>query len=285
MSASALRVVVGVLAWAVLLPSQSSPPPIDPALRARFGFVGPVVHKIGDGIRMLRVADLDGDGATEIVVDHGLRGRLEILRWQPAAERFVAETVDTRGALRGLGVGDVDADGVPDLWMLSQRGGVVVLRRGQDTGALREIDVGPVTLGDALRVGDLDADGRTDAVVLTRDGVRTITRVVEGAVLSPPVGIGEDAPRAFLLADVDGDRALDLVIGTGTETASLRVQRGDGWPRASAARTSVPCARARRGERSSRASANRSASCCASTCGRAPSRRGSRRSCSATPAA
>ncbi|MCA9547214.1 MAG: hypothetical protein KC613_22585, partial [Myxococcales bacterium] len=47
--------------------AQSSPPPVDPALRARFGFLGPVRHKSGDGLDLLQVRDLDGDGRAEIL--------------------------------------------------------------------------------------------------------------------------------------------------------------------------------------------------------------------------
>ena len=60
--------------------AQTSPPPIPAELRARFGFVGPLVAKIGDGIGNLRVGDLDGDGRLEAVVVDARRARLVAVR-------------------------------------------------------------------------------------------------------------------------------------------------------------------------------------------------------------
>ena len=48
--------------------AQSTPPPIPIELRARFGFTGPLVHKIGDGISNLQLGDINGDGRLDIAV-------------------------------------------------------------------------------------------------------------------------------------------------------------------------------------------------------------------------
>jgi hypothetical protein len=101
------------------LAAQSSQP-VDPDLRARFGFLGPRIEKIDDGINLLRVADLDGDGKLEIVVNNGRRARLEVLRLN--GERLTRDSVNTSGEITGLAIGDVDGDGAPDTVTMDSRG-------------------------------------------------------------------------------------------------------------------------------------------------------------------
>ena len=48
---------------AASLPAQA-PPPIPVELRSRFGFEGPLVAKIGDGLNMLIVDDINDSGGT-----------------------------------------------------------------------------------------------------------------------------------------------------------------------------------------------------------------------------
>ncbi|MBI5851541.1 MAG: hypothetical protein HZB39_11045 [Planctomycetes bacterium] len=102
MSSRPSREFVSSLVFAALaasLSSQSSPPPIDPALRARFGFVGPSVVKIGDGIEFLRVVDLDGDRRAEICICDPARAHIETLR--VADDGAITRTsLDTRGTSR-----------------------------------------------------------------------------------------------------------------------------------------------------------------------------------------
>ena len=61
---------------ATLATAQSAPPPIPIELRARFGFTGPLVHKVGFGIHSLKIGDINGDGRLEAVVFDGRRARL-----------------------------------------------------------------------------------------------------------------------------------------------------------------------------------------------------------------
>jgi hypothetical protein len=92
---------------------------------------------------------------------------------------------------------------------------------------LPEIEIGrPVANG--LRTGDLDGDGLADAVVLTRDGLRVVRRIRVGAMVSPPVPLGEVRVFSFELFDVDGDGNLDVVLATNIQRMALRVKLGRG---------------------------------------------------------
>src|SRR5881628_2968251 len=85
--------------------AQSGPPPIPTELRARFGFLGPHVLKIGDGINQLRIADLDGDGRREVIVADPRRARLVALRWQGSG--FDTVPIPTDGQIGGFAIADV----------------------------------------------------------------------------------------------------------------------------------------------------------------------------------
>jgi hypothetical protein len=200
-----------------------APQPLDPALRARFGFHGPLVHKLADGINLLLV------GTTErvAVVQNPLRGRIELLRVEgtPPALRVTSEAVAREAS--GLQLADVDGDGSADLMFVDAAGRLGVKLRGQGRQPLPEIDVGKPGSDDCLRAGDLDGDGKADAAVVTQQGLVIVTAIDRGGRVSRADPIGERV-RAFALSDLDGDGKQDVVVGTAAERMPLLAQLGRG---------------------------------------------------------
>jgi len=219
-----LRVVL-CLGCASALLAQTAPPPIPPELRARFGFVGPLAAKIGDGIGNLRVGDLDGDGKLEAVVVDARRARLVAVRAKGTETSI--EAIPTDGQIAGYALADVHGDGKADLLVVDGRGRLTI--RHPDGGK----GEAPLDLGLGGRVGlltgDLDGDGKADVVVLGRGTVRWATKLAAQPVLSSIDPIDENA-RSFHLFDFDGDKKLDLVcVAQGTAmNLRLRHGRGDG---------------------------------------------------------
>lgn len=229
MSPPAPTIVVALLVSLLGAPTtraQSSPPPIDPTLRARFGFHGPLIHKVGDGINLLRVADLDGAGGAEIVLHHGRRGRIEVLSVE--GEAVTAESESTKGNLAGLRIADVDGNGTLDLLTVNARGRLEVRLRGQAERSTLEVEVGPAAMGACLRVGDLDGDGLADAIVFTRDGLRTVTNLAGAVAISDPMPLRGNKYRSFELFDIDGDNALDILVATNVDRHAIHLKRGNG---------------------------------------------------------
>ncbi|MEM7201504.1 MAG: VCBS repeat-containing protein [Planctomycetota bacterium] len=206
--------------------AQTVAPKVDPTLRARFGFTGPHVHKVGWGVGLLHLATLDGaEGPAVALVNNPRRARLELLR--AGDDGLNAETESTDGELAGLAVGDVDGDGAPDILMLSSRGRITVRVRDQGR-ELPPIEVGPAGSGNALRAGDFDGDGRDDALVLTRDGLRLVRQIAGQPQVSAADPITGLKIRSFHVTDADGDGALDILLCTDLKRTPLWIQRGRG---------------------------------------------------------
>lgn len=182
----------------------------------------------------LALADFDGNGHADIAIPDkshwGVVGGDDVrILFGDGAARFRAPAV-LRFAFTGfvadsanLGIGDVDADGDPDLI------GAIVsrlhVRRGDGTGAFT--DASPfgqqsqrVTL---IRAGDLDGDSRADAVygrqkyiyaTTNEPGALRVQMAPPGSTFAPPVELvavtGADV-TGFSLVDLDGDGDLDIV--------------------------------------------------------------------------
>jgi hypothetical protein len=214
-------------ALAAALAAQQTPPPIPTELRARFGFLGPVVQKVGDGIADLQVADVDGDGKLETVVVDPRRGRLVAVRVQGGEATM--QPIPTNGQIAGFAVADVHGDGAPDLLLVDARGRLTVRHPGRDAERA-PLDLALAPRGLTLLTGDLDGDRKADLVVASGSQLRWITQLGGEPKLSAIESLDENT-RDLQLVDLDGDGALDLVAMTAGGKGSvmnLRLRRGRG---------------------------------------------------------
>jgi hypothetical protein len=176
-------------------------------------------------------ADLDADGDLDLVVSRNARAEqpngvvTEILENQEGIFRVVSESgVPSELAGRSVGVLDVDADGLLDLFIAEDRwaGGSSVLLR--NLGALRFTDVTEVaglpTDVHGLGVGtsDLTGDGYTDLFVagsnrlFVANGDGTF-READGTVFRWETYGDEDDVSGVAIADVNRDGLPDIVLG------------------------------------------------------------------------
>jgi hypothetical protein len=122
--------------------------------------------------------DLDGDGATDIVVSgtDGVANTLDYLKFEPLALNFTKIEFDYRprdSSRRGIATGDVNGDGFPDLIVGDNSGASSGLRAGGGRYTKLEVEwltpsfsafSTPMSNGVNIAVGDLDGDGQAEII-------------------------------------------------------------------------------------------------------------------------
>lgn len=184
----------------------------------RFGELQPIALTDGYG-RLVRLVDLDGDGAPEVVVAN-VNGHVQVLRRVgPALADFapagLVELPDAQSP-SGLAWGDFDFDGHTDVAVASETGGNVDILRGDGAGGL--------TAGQSVVVEDAPRGlvaipvGGTGcfALATTQASAGRVVLLMgtgPGTFAGPvPLGDGGSSPPIGLdLGDLDADGDLDIV--------------------------------------------------------------------------
>jgi len=198
----------------------------------------------GDQIRRVQIADVDRDGWPDIIeaACNGSAGTVRL--WRNPGDPFtnvwaVSNTLGTFTAtVLSIGVGDLDADGAPDV-LAGLASGEVVAWRNPLTGTLSFTTSwgAPATLGNlnlpivGLAVTDADHNRRLD-VIATGAGTSSVMVAWRNAGQPfsggwPRLNIGNtvDVVFALTIADFDRDGDDDFVTAsgnTGTSTGSLQ---------------------------------------------------------------
>jgi len=188
----------------------------------------------------LAVGDLDGDGRLDLIATAFDTDPDRYSSWLivfpgngdgtfRSASGFSTATLPS-----SVAIGDVNADGKPDLVVTNEVSENVSVLPGNGDGTLggRRHAVGTPRGANELRVADLDANHRPDLVVATYYYTSTVSTLLG-------VGPGTFAPRrdngtwdlgiSMDLADIDSDGLLDLAVAhTQTNSISVMLGHGDG---------------------------------------------------------
>lgn len=211
---------------ASLATAQSTPPPIPVELRARFGFTGPLVRKVGDGIGGLKTGDIDGDGRMEVVTFDSRRARLVAVGVEGGKTSMM--TIPTGGQIAGFAIADFQGNGSAQAVVVDSRGRIAI-RKNDGSTLTKPIDIGLGGRGMGLFPGDLDNDGKQDIVALSRGKMRVITQLA-GTPKMSAIEPTEDQVYYLNLLDIDGDKNVDMVCLVPGDRMNLRMRlgRGDG---------------------------------------------------------
>lgn len=156
----------------------------------RFGFTGPEIFPIDNGVSQLRVADLDGDGFNDLIIVNNARSKIILLYNQtgktnlterakpsgkrelnelPPDARFRIESIASEKRIASLVVADLNGDGRPDIAYYGEPKELIIQynlgTNGWSAPKRWPIDDGQLT-PNALCTGDLNGDGRTDLLLL-----------------------------------------------------------------------------------------------------------------------
>jgi FG-GAP-like repeat len=187
-----------------------------------------VFFKVGKRpYQRLRAADINSDGIDDIVTTNTEGNNATILLsngkgdfYEPAGSPFACGD-----APFGIAIGDINADGKPDLAIINSPGsmgegkgknGLTVLV-GDGTGKFTTMKGSPFNAGkipNRIAIGDVNGDGVNDIVTSDNDSNKIYLFLMNknGTVLSgSPITVGNH-PKGVAIADLNGDGKCEIVI-------------------------------------------------------------------------
>jgi hypothetical protein len=193
-------------------------------------------YAAGDVPMGLAVADLDGDGAVELVTVDRHASRLIVL-FGDGKGAFPTEarvSIPDLMLSRRLSIDDVNGDGIADVLVPDEGTGRVWVLVGRGDARFEAPASYPTDGIEAVAVttGDPNGDGRLD--MATANGfpahdVSVLLGTGKGVFGDPRTFGTGYAPHSIVAIDVNGDGNLDLVTGdVGDSTATVLLGVGDG---------------------------------------------------------
>ena len=199
------------------------------------GTFGPLTDfACGGGARYVAVADLNGDGRPDLAAASGYNTVSVLLgngdgTFAPANDYYLGSEEYYYPYPVFIAIGDLNADGRPDLVAANSNSNLISILFGTGNGALgAHVDIVTGICPYSVAIADLDADGHADLAVVNREGtVSILLGTGDGTFATPtnfPVG---DDPRSIAVADFSGDGRLDLAVAN-YGASSISVLLGDG---------------------------------------------------------
>ncbi len=198
----------------------------------------PRSYAAGPNPSWIAIADLNGDGATDLAIANHEVDSATLLLGACAKPFQIRQrqtvSIASQPHAHMIAAADLSGNGHLDLVLDSRdRAGVVVLQgRGaegfSEPGVFIETDGAPY-LGFAL--ADLNADGKLDIVAPGRNSLLIrINQSVDGLRFVPAPNLSIDAPFAVGAGDFNGDGAVDLLAASESAAtgSALFISRGDG---------------------------------------------------------
>ena len=179
--------------------------------------------------RSLTLADVNADGAADVVAGTSLQGGYAYLNDRAGHFSQVRATPFGTGneAIAAVAAGDVDSDGDLDLVVGNdnQRSAVY---RNNGAGAFPPGGTFGSSKARAVAVGDLNGDGRLDVInAETNTGPKIYLSSGEGQLDDGHLlQVSKGNPISVAVADLNGDRTLDLVVGYSDEPAAVYLNDG-----------------------------------------------------------
>ena len=212
-------------------------------LGAGGGFGPPQTFQAGKSPTTVRVADLNHDGAPELIVYNRddvtpANNSVTILLNKGSNSGFsLGGTFLIGKRVYDMGMADMNGDQVPDLVLATEAGVQVMLAKaGQAMGggapafqlsALYEMQ-NPAPL--SLAFGDFDKDGFVDVVAGTANGFAVLSGQGDGsfAGLATYYEFGNGNVNSIVAGDLNGDGKLDVVLSTSENAVHSYYGYGDG---------------------------------------------------------
>ncbi|MFN0084132.1 MAG: FG-GAP repeat domain-containing protein [Blastocatellia bacterium] len=198
----------------------------------------------------IKLADLNGDNIPDLAVTHSERDSVDILfgngqgGFRPAAGSPYSVSADGDFYTRSLDLIDLNEDGKPDIVTANRRRNVFATLLGDGRGRFSAgptitipTEEGRLSFVHGEMFGDLDGDRHLDLVIVSRgedlapqpgrlrvfrgDGKGSFK---ERSIATSPL---PEAPRFVRLADLNGDKRLDIVTSHNGDQLSVLLNLGN----------------------------------------------------------
>ena len=174
----------------------------------------------------LSVADLDGDGHNDLIFGSGNGFLIEYGNGDGTFRSSRMLHIDGDGPAQTFAVADFNGDGLPDVFTQTTGLDIIYLNDGHGNF---NADFS-VHVGAALSANDVNRDGRADLVYLNGSSVVVRLGNGDGTFGNEIASTTGETPIGKAVADVNGDRILDVVTSNadGTVTVMLGSASHDG---------------------------------------------------------
>ncbi|MDC0667405.1 FG-GAP repeat domain-containing protein [Nannocystis radixulma] len=185
-----------------------------------------VTTRWGFAPEALQVADLDGDGSSDLIAASPTSGAVSIVWGGKDMSSGTATTWSVATAIDGLDIVDLDGDGRLDLVTAVPDADAIAVLRNRGGRELAPAELHPTAqpAPTGVRAVDLDGQAPPELVTLHRDAAVVVVQrefeIVGGARVGP-------GPVALADGDFDGDGRRDLAVAL-AEAASVQILLGDG---------------------------------------------------------
>lgn len=177
----------------------------------------------GNRERKLAIVDLDADGAPDVLATNREANAVSIYRQSPEEGLSAPTLAPAYAELSGLTAGDVDGDGQPEVYMLSEAEGVVG-RSSIEDGTLAFPRAISLTDGwEPVAIDLVELDGAQMLAVVTKDGRKYALELIGSSDERRKIDLGSmsRAPETILGVDADHDGRSDLLLLTPDRDATL----------------------------------------------------------------
>ena len=196
----------------------------------------PIDSLVQDTAGTAALADFDGDGHLDVVVDGDNSNTMIVLFGTGDGHLRNSRSVAVGEQPRGVVAADFNGDGKSDIASVNYTDNSVSVVLGLGTGGFRgRVDYAAGEQAYAISVGDINGDGKPD--LMTPLSVACCEAGAIAAILNNGDGTfysgrmydtGVKYPTAVAAGDLNGDGSPDIVVGTAGKSVTVLIGNGDG---------------------------------------------------------